>query len=166
MIEKATFGMGCFWTPQILFDKLSGVKKTQVGYMGGDEKEYPKPTYKEVCSNQTNYAEVTQITFNPEKIKYIDLLKVFWENHNPTTMNRQGPDFGSQYRSVVFYHNAKQKKLAEKTKQEQQKIWDKKKLLFEAKKIVTEILPAQTFFPAEKYHQKYLEKKGLKNCHI
>ena len=99
--------MGCFWSPQVLFDKLPGVEKTEVGYMGGDEKKYPNPSYDEVCSNITGYAEVIQITFDSKKISYQQLLKVFWENHNPTTMNRQGPDIGSQYRSVIFYHNAK-----------------------------------------------------------
>lgn len=164
--EKATFGMGCFWSPQALFDKLPGVKKTEVGYMGGDEKKYPKPTYEGVCSNITSYAEVIQITFNPAEISYQQLLKIFWENHNPTTMNRQGPDIGTQYRSIIFYHDAKQKAMAEKTKAEQQKVWDKKKSLFGAKKVVTEITKTGTFFPAEDYHQKYLEKRGLESCHV
>lgn len=165
-MEKATFGMGCFWSPQLLFDKLPGVKKTEVGYMGGDEKEYPNPTYKQVCTNLTGYAEVTQITFDSKKLSYQDLLKVFWENHNPTTKNRQGLDMGTQYRSVIFYHNEKQKALAEKTKKEQQKIWSKKKTLFGTKKVVTEIKKASAFYPAEDYHQDYLKKRGLESCHI
>jgi len=164
--EKATFGMGCFWSPQALFDHLPGVEKTEVGYMGGDEKKYPNPTYQQVCSNQTGYAEVVHITFNPKKISYQQLLKVFWENHNPTTMNRQGPDIGTQYRSAVFYHTEEQKELAEKTKAGQQKVWDAKKIILGKKKIVTEIKKTGTFFPAEEYHQKYLEKRGLESCHI
>lgn len=164
--QKATFGMGCFWSPQILFDKISGVTKTEVGYMGGDGKKYPNPTYQQVCTNTTGYAEVTQVTFNSEKISYKELLKVFWANHNPTTLNRQVLDIGSQYKSMIFYHDKKQKELAQESLKERQKELDKKKSLFGAKKIVTRIVKAGTFYPAEEYHQKYLEKRGMESCNI
>lgn len=158
MKELATFAMGCFWQPDLLFSKIPGVIKTEVGYIGGDEKEYPKPTYEQVCTGETGYAEAVQITFNNKKTTYEKLLQVFWDNHNPTTMNRQGPDFGEQYRSAIFYHSPAQKKAAELTKKKKQKTLEKE--------IVTEITKAGTFFPAEDYHQKYLEKRGLESCHI
>ncbi|NCN99369.1 peptide-methionine (S)-S-oxide reductase [Candidatus Pacearchaeota archaeon CG10_big_fil_rev_8_21_14_0_10_35_219] len=162
--EKATFGMGCFWSPQLLFDKTPGVIKTVVGFMDGNKKRFPNPTYQQVCDNPTGYAEVTQITFNPKKISYEKLLDIFWKNHNPTTKNRQGLDIGVQYRSVIFYHNKKQKELAEKTKKEQQKIGSKKKSFFGGKKVVTEIEPAGKFIKADEHHQKYLEKHGKISC--
>ena len=112
--EKTAFGCGCFWGIQYLFDKVYGVKKTDVGYMGGDEKMFPNPSYEDVCSNESGFAEVVHITFNPEKVSYKQLLEVFWKSHDPTTLNRQGADSGTQYRSVVFYHNAEQKDLASK----------------------------------------------------
>ena len=155
--EKAIFAMGCFWGPQLLFDKLPGVLKTRVGYMGGkeDKKEY---SYREVCSDATGHAEVVEIEFNSEKIAYGKLLDFFWENHDSTQMNRQGPDFGSQYRSAIFYSDDSQKKLAEKSKEELQKRLKNK--------ITTKIVKAGKFYEAEEYHQKYLEKKGLESCHI
>lgn len=157
-IATATFGAGCFWGVEDIFMKIKGVVETAVGYMGGNEKKYPNPSYREVCSDKTRYAEVTQIKFNPKLVSYKKMLEIFWKIHNPTTMNRQGPDFGSQYRSVIFYENKGQKEIAEKSKKETQKKFDKK--------IVTEIKKAGTFFRAEEYHQKYILKNGLASCHI
>ena len=117
-----------------------------------------KPTYEDVCTDETGHAEAVEVTFDPKKVSYEKLLEVFWQNHNPTQGNRQGPDVGTQYRSAVFYHNPKQKELAAKSLKEQQKKYDKK--------ITTEIKPAEKFFRAEEYHQQYLEKKGMSSCHI
>lgn len=157
-MEKATFAMGCFWQPDILFSKARGVKKAVVGYIGGNEKKFPAPTYEQVCNLETGYAEAVEIEFNPKQTSYEELLSLFWRNHNPTTLNRQGPDVGSQYRSEIFYHSEEQRKEAEKSKKEFQKTL--------SKPIVTAISKAGKFFPAEEYHQKYLEKRGLESCHI
>ena len=151
----ATFGAGCFWGVEAAFQNLNGVTKTTVGYMGGTLKN---PTYEQVCTNSTGHAEVIQIQFNPEKISYKKLLDIFWELHDPTQLNRQGPDIGTQYRSVIFYHTNEQKKISEKSREKQAKNYKKK--------IVTEITLAQEFYPAEEYHQKYLEKHGLSHCGI
>lgn len=155
--QTATFGAGCFWGVQQLFDATKGIISTEVGYMGGDESKYPNPTYEQVCTDRTGYAEVIQIQFDSSKITYTQLLDIFWKHHNPTTPNRQGPDVGTQYRSVVFYYTPTQKAAALKAKEVLQK---KSKL-----KIVTEIVPAKTFFAAEEYHQKYGDKNGI-SCHI
>lgn len=146
--ETATFGSGCFWCTEAIFERLKGVIKVESGYSGGT---IDNPTYEEVCSGSTGHAEVTQITFDPSVISYEELLGVFWKTHDPTTPNRQGNDIGSQYRSVIFYHNDKQKKLAERYKEELEKagVWDKP--------IVTEISPFTRFFKAEDYHQNYFE---------
>lgn len=141
-MEKATFAAGCFWGVEAKFRALEGVVDAQVGYIGGHK---PTPTYEEVCSGETGHAEAVEVTFDPEKISYEDLLKIFWKIHDPTTRNRQGFDIGSQYRSVVFYHNEDQKKLAEELK---------------PSGAVTEIVPAKTFWRAEEYHQQYLKKVG------
>ena len=154
MKEIATFGAGCFWHVELEFSKLKGVLKTEVGYMGGRTKN---PRYKDVCTGETGHAEVTQITYDPSKIRYEKLLEKFWEIHDPTQKDRQGPDIGNQYRSAIFYHTEEQKKEAEKSRMNQNKI---------GKKIVTEILPAGEFYRAEEYHQKYLEKGGLSACPI
>lgn len=156
--ETATFGAGCFWGVEENFRKTPGVIETAAGYMGGGKE---KPTYEDVCTDETGHAEVVQVTYDPEKITYEALLGIFWANHNPTTMNRQGPDIGTQYRSAIFYHTQKQKKLAEKSKEVLEKSgkWG-------SMKIVTEISPAKTFWRAEEYHQKYLMKRGLDSCHI
>lgn len=154
-MQQATFGAGCFWGVEATFQKIKGVKKTTVGYMGGKQKN---PTYEEVCTDKTGHAEVIQIVYDTEQISYKELLEIFWEIHDPTQINRQGPDIGTQYRSVIFYHNEKQKKLSEESKNKQQKKYNKK--------IVTQILHAKEFYPAEEYHQKYLEKQGLKSCKI
>lgn len=152
-MQKATFGAGCFWGVEATFQKIKGVKETTVGYMGG---HINNPTYEEVCTDKTGHAEVIQILFNPKEISYERLLEIFWEIHDPTQLNRQGPDIGTQYRSVIFYHNEEQKKLAENYKNILQNRYNKK--------IVTEIKPAKEFFPAEEYHQKYLEKQGSSSC--
>ncbi len=147
-MKEAYFGMGCFWKPQYLFSQISNVK-TQVGYMGGEK----EANYKEVCSGKTGHAEVVKLIYDEKKVSYSDLLKIFWEKHNPTTLNRQGPDVGSQDRSVIFYTDENQKKLAEKSKKEVEK-----KI---GKKVVTEILPAKEFYKAEDYHQDYVKKTGM-----
>lgn len=150
-MQKATFGAGCFWGVEAAFQKVKGVHSTKVGYMGGHLKN---PTYEDVCTDKTGHVEVVHITFEPTKISYEQLLDVFWDIHDPTQLNRQGPDRGTQYRSVIFYHNQQQKKIAENSKRNKQKSGKFKK------KIVTEIIPAQEFYPAEEYHQKYFEKQG------
>lgn len=143
-LEKATFAAGCFWCVEAVFQRLKGVKSVVSGYTGGTK---PNPTYEEVCSGSTGHAETAQITFNPKQISYGKLLDVFWKAHDPTQLNRQGPDVGEQYRSAIFYHDEKQKKLAEKSKAEEQKNFDKP--------IVTEIKPLTKFYKAEDYHQNY-----------
>ena len=156
--EKATFAAGCFWGVESMYLDLPGVISTAVGYTGGNTKN---PTYEQVCSNETNHAEAVQIEFDPSKIKYEQLLTIFWDNHNPTTLNRQGFDVGTQYRSVIFYHNEEQKKLAIESKEKLEKSGKYRS------KIVTQIVPAAEFYKAEEYHQKYYQKKGIKpTCHI
>lgn len=147
-LHKATFGSGCFWCTEAIFERLSGVHKVVSGYAGGT---FENPTYEEVCEGTTGHAEVTQITYDPNVVTYDELLEVFWKTHDPTTLNRQGNDVGSQYRSVIFYHNEEQKQLAEKYKEELDKsgAWDKP--------IVTEISPLKNFIPAENYHQDYYD---------
>ncbi len=137
------------------FRRLAGVKSTQVGYAGG---KLDHPTYEDVCTDRTGHAEVVEVTFDPTVISYHDLLEVFWNNHNPTTLNRQGPDVGAQYRSAIFFHSPEQESEAKASRDAAQKRFPKP--------IVTEITPAQTFWPAEDYHQQYLEKRGLAHCHI
>ncbi|MFD1422908.1 peptide-methionine (S)-S-oxide reductase MsrA [Laceyella tengchongensis] len=153
----ATFGAGCFWGVEETFRKLPGVLNTAVGYMGGTKEN---PTYEEVCTDKTGHAEVVQVEFDPEQITYADLLDVFWNNHNPTTLNRQGPDVGTQYRSVIFYHDETQKKLAEESKQALDRSGCFKN------PIVTQVEPATTFWRAEEYHQRYLQKRGMDSCHL
>ena len=153
--EKATFGAGCFWGVEEAFRTLKGVISTSVGYMGGRMKN---PTYKDVCTDKTGHAEVVQIEYNPSKISYDKLLDIFWSIHNPTTLNRQGLDFGTQYKSVIFYHNEKQKKKALQSKERLENSGKYKK------PIVTEITKASEFYRAEDYHQKYLMKRNLRTC--
>jgi len=148
---KATFGAGCFWHVDDLLSKTKGVKSTQVGYTGG---QLQNPTYEEVCTDKTGHAEAVEVEYDPDEISYQELLDVFWNNHNPTTLNRQGPDMGIQYRSAIFYHNDEQKEIAEKSKQTLDKSGQ-----FE-NPIVTEIVPAPSFYKAEEYHQKYFKKCG------
>ncbi len=152
---KATFGAGCFWGVEAAFRKLEGVLSTAVGYEGG---KTDNPSYKDVCTDRTGHAEVVEVDYDPAKVSFDAILDVFWDNHNPTTLNYQGPDYGSQYRSAIFYHDDAQHLTAEASKQR----WQPK---FK-KPIVTEIVPAQTFFRAEEHHQQYLEKRGLAQCHV
>ena len=153
----ATFGAGCFWGVEEVFRQIPGVKNTAVGYMGGTTEN---PTYEEVCTDQTGHTEVVQVEYDPEQVTYEELLDVFWNNHNPTTLNRQGPDVGTQYRSVIFYHTDEQKQAAEASKKQldQSGKWKDP--------IVTQIEPASTFWRAEEYHQRYLQKRGLNACHL
>jgi peptide-methionine (S)-S-oxide reductase len=153
MERKATFGAGCFWGVEAAFRQLEGVTKTEVGYEGG---MLDRPTYKDVCSHTTGHAEVVEVTYDPERISYEELLDVFWHKHDPTQLNRQGWDIGDQYRSVVFVHDEEQRAAAEASKEREQANW--------RRPIVTVIEPAQTFWPAEDYHQQYLEKRGRATC--
>jgi peptide-methionine (S)-S-oxide reductase len=156
-MEKATFAAGCFWGVEATFRQIPGVKGTRVGYIGGDLKN---PTYKDVCTDRTGHAEAVEVDFDPAKVSYNDLLQVFWENHDPTQFNRQGPDYGSQYRSAIFFHSPAQEQAARQSKDELEKSGRF------SRKIVTLIVPATTFYEAEDYHQQYLEKRGLASCHI
>ena len=151
---KATFGAGCFWHVEEVFRKTKGVKSTQVGYCGGIKKN---PTYEDVCTDTTGHAESVDIDYDPQEISYEELLKIFWNNHNPTTLNRQGPDVGTQYRSVVFFHTPEQEKAALEMKTNLSPVANEK---FNAE-IITEIKPAQEFYRAEEYHQQYFKKSNF-----
>jgi peptide-methionine (S)-S-oxide reductase len=156
--EKATFGAGCFWGVEAEFARVPGVVSTAVGYCGGKTKN---PTYKEVCTDETGHAEVIEIDFDPTKVSYEQLVDIFWELHDPTTLNRQGPDVGTQYRSVIFFHAPEQERIAKASKEKLDKSG-----VFRGP-IVTQIVPAQPFYRAEEYHQKYFEKKGIAaSCHM
>jgi len=155
--EKATFAAGCFWHVEDTFMAVPGVVETVVGYTGGHTEN---PTYEDVCSHTTGHAEAVEVTFDPLKVNYEQLLKVFWESHDPTTLNRQGPDIGDNYRSAIFYHNEEQKKLAERSKDELEKSGKHEG------KIVTEIKAAGPFYKAEEYHQKYYQKHGISSCPV
>jgi peptide-methionine (S)-S-oxide reductase len=157
-MEKATFGAGCFWGVEVAFANIPGVTATAVGYEGGKTKA---PSYKDVCTDATGHAEVVEVDFDPARVSFSELLDAFFSLHDPTQLNRQGPDWGTQYRSAIFVHSEAQKadaeaKIAELTAAGK----------FAPKKIVTKIEPAQTFWRAEEYHQRYLEKRGLASCHI
>lgn len=156
-MAKATFAAGCFWGVEATFRQLPGVLSTRVGYTGG---QLPNPTYKDVCTDGTGHAEAVEVDYDPAKISYEQLLSIFWDNHDPTQLNRQGPDWGTQYRSAIFFHTPEQESAANSSKQALEKSgrW--------AKKIVTQIVPATTFHEAEDYHQQYLEKRGMASCHI
>ncbi len=156
-IEKATFGAGCFWGVEARFSEIPGVLDTAVGYEGG---ELEHPTYKEVCTDRTGHAEVVQVTFDPSRVGYEALLDAFFALHDPTQLNRQGPDWGSQYRSVIFAETAEQEQAAKA------KIVEISAAGSFRKPIVTQIEPAKTFWKAEEYHQRYLEKRGMVSCHI
>jgi peptide-methionine (S)-S-oxide reductase len=149
-LEIATFAAGCFWGVEDEFMKVRGVKSTRVGYTGGN---LTNPTYDDVCTDRTGHAEAIQLKYDPKEISYEELLELFWSLHNPTTINRQGPDIGTQYRSSIFFHTPEQEKIAKRVKQE----LDGSKF---QNKIVTEIVPASIFYPAEEYHQKYYQKIG------
>jgi peptide-methionine (S)-S-oxide reductase len=155
-MEKAVFAAGCFWGVESIFQQIDGVVDTTVGYTGGKTED---PTYQEVCYKNTGHAEAIEIIYDPSKVTYETLLDIFWRAHDPTTLNRQGPDVGSQYRSAVFYYTPEQKTAAEKGKTAAQKKWDKP--------IVTEITAGGVFYSAEEYHQDYFTKKGItKSCHF
>ena len=156
-LERAAFGAGCFWGVEAAFRQIKGVKETAAGYMGG---KVENPTYEQVCTDETGHAEVVQILFDPAEVPYERLLDVFWENHDPTTLNRQGPDIGRQYRSVIFYYSPEQERAAQISREALARSGK-----YEAP-IVTEIEPAPTFWKAEEYHQQYLEKRGLSTCRI
>lgn len=149
---KATFAAGCFWHVEELFSKVKGVTSTAVGYTGGN---LDNPSYEDVCTDQTGHAEAVQVEYDPNQVSYEELLKIFWENHNPTTLNRQGPDIGTQYRSAIFFHDSEQEKTAIQSKEELQ---NSNKF---DKEIVTQVLPAKKFYRAEEYHQRYFEKNKL-----
>ena len=157
MSEVALFGAGCFWGVEALFRSVPGVLSARSGYAGG---KVANPTYEQVCTDRTGHAEVVEVTFDPSRVSYDDLLRVFWENHNPTTLNRQGPDIGTQYRSVIFYTSPEQEReaIASRAALEASKRFNRP--------IVTAIEPAPPFYEAEEYHQRYLEKRGLDRCHV
>lgn len=153
----ATFAAGCFWGVEDAFRGVKGVKSTTVGYTGGHTKN---PTYKEVCSHTTGHAEAVEVEFDPKQVSYQKLLDLFWEIHDPTQLNRQGPDVGTQYRSAIFYHDAEQEAAARASKATQEKSGKHHGA------VVTEIAPAPEFYRAEDYHQQYFEKRGVKSCHF
>ena len=156
-MQKATFAAGCFWGVEETFRQTEGVVSTQVGYTGGQTES---PTYQQVCTGNTGHAEAVELEFDPAKVSYIQLLDVFWNCHNPTQLNRQGPDYGSQYRTAIFTHDEEQQSQASESKQRQE---ESGKF---GKPIVTEIVPAVMFYPAEEYHQQYIAKGGRSSCHI
>ena len=154
-MAMATFGAGCFWGVEVAFRQVAGVHETAVGYLGGS---LENPTYQDVCTGTTGHAEVVQVEYDPESVDFGTLLEVFWKCHDPTTLNRQGPDTGTQYRSAIFFHSDEQQATAEASLTENQ---DRV-----SQPIVTEITATSTFFHAEEYHQRYLEKRGLDSCHL
>ena len=156
-MQKATFAAGCFWGVEVIFRQVKGVISTLVGYTGGS---LENPSYEDVCSGKTGHAESVEVVFDPSLVSYQDLLTVFWENHDPTTLNRQGPDVGTQYRSVIYFHNKEQENEARISKEKLQKAGKYQK------DIITEIKPASQFFLAEDYHQQFLEKRGLSKCKL
>ena len=155
MTEKATFGAGCFWQVEVEFRNVPGVLDAAAGYMGG---ALENPSYEDVCTDRTGHAEVVQVDFDPDEVSYEELLERFWELHDPTQVNRQGPDVGSQYRSVIFFHSPGQQRAAQEAKERAQARF--------SRPIATEIVPAQAFWRAEEYHQQYLVKRGLATCRI
>jgi peptide-methionine (S)-S-oxide reductase len=155
-MEKATFGAGCFWGVEAAFQNLPGVIATAVGYCGGHT---ANPTYPDVCTGATGHAEVVEISFDPAQLPYEKLLETFWRCHNPTTLNRQGPDIGTQYRSVIFFHSPEQEASARAAVEQLDKSGQF------PRPIVTQIVPAAPFYRAEEYHQRYLEKRGRTHCH-
>ena len=156
-LQKATFAAGCFWGVEETFRRTAGVVDTAVGYVGGTK---PEPTYEEVCSGRTGHAEAVEVTFDPTIVNFEALLRIFWENHDPTTLNRQGPDVGEQYRSAIFVHSPEQEIAAKSSKASLEESGRFRR------PIVTQITPASTFWRAEEYHQQYLAKRGIRSCHI
>ncbi len=157
MTEKATFGAGCFWGVEAAFREIDGVVDALAGYAGGHT---ANPTYKDVCTDRTGHAEVVEVEYDPAKVKYDQLLDVFWSAHDPTQVNRQGPDVGTQYRSVIFFHTPEQEQAARASKA---KLEGSGKF---RRPVATQIEPAGTFYKAEEYHQQYLVKRGLRHCHV
>jgi len=157
-METATFGAGCFWGVESVFEQVDGVTATKVGYTGGFTKA---PSYEDVCSHRTGHAEAVEVTYDPARVSYDKLLDIFWMNHDPTQLNRQGPDVGDNYRSVIFFHSPEQEAQA-RAKIEQLTAEGR----YKPKKVVTVVEPAKTFWRAEEYHQRYLEKRGLTSCKI
>ena len=157
-LQKATFGAGCFWGVESNFRQIPGVVDARAGYLGGT---LDNPTYEDVCTDRTGHAEVVQVTYDPQKVSYEKLLDAFWTMHDPTQLNRQGPDYGTQYRSAIFFHTPEQEAIAKRSKEEAQSSGRFKR------PIVTEITPASKFYEAEDYHQRYFEKRGIApTCHI
>ena len=156
-LQRATFGAGCFWGVEAAFRQIPGVVDAAVGYEGGT---HANPTYQDVCGDETGHAEVVEVTYDPSAVSYDRLLDVFWENHDPTQVNRQGPDVGTQYRSAIFFHTPEQRATAEASKQRLDQSGRYRR------PIATEITPASTFWRAEEYHQRYLEKRGLASCKV
>ncbi len=156
-LEKAMFGAGCFWGVETTFSQVPGVVSTAVGYSGGT---YKNPTYEMVCTGNTGHAEVVQVEYDPARVSYDDLLNVFWQAHDPTQRNRQGPDFGTQYRSAIFYYTPEQQAVARASKEQLEQSGRHRK------PIATEITPASEFYRAEEYHQRYFEKRGIASCRI
>ncbi len=156
-MAKASFAAGCFWGVEVAFRQVEGVLDTAVGYSGG---RLENPTYEDVCSGRTGHAETVEVGYDPSRVSYDDLLDVFWANHDPTTLNRQGPDVGEQYRSAIFFHTPEQQAAATVSKEKLEKSGKHKR------PIVTQIVPAARFWRAEEYHQRYLEKHGLAHCRI
>lgn len=154
-MEKATFGAGCFWGVEADFRKIDGVTRSTVGYLGGTLQH---PSYEQVCTGSTGHAEVVQVEFDPDVVAYDVLLDLFWKIHDPTQLNRQGPDVGAQYRSAIFFHSPEQEKAARASKERAQDRFNRP--------VVTEVTEASTFYPAEDYHQRYLEKRGLTSCTV
>jgi peptide-methionine (S)-S-oxide reductase len=157
MTERATFAAGCFWGVEAAFHRVKGVKSTMVGYTGG---KTPNPTYEEVCTDQTGHAEAVRVEFDPTEVSYDQLLDLFWSIHDPTMLNRQGPDVGMQYRSAIFFHDAAQEAAARASKERLEKAGKFRR------PIVTEIVPAGEFYRAEEYHQQYFEKRGITSCRV
>src|SRR5579863_10511079 len=156
-MAKATFAEGCFWGVEDTFRQVKGVTSVTVGYTGGTT---VNPSYKEVCTGETGHAEAVEVEFNPSEVSYRELLAVFFQSHDPTQMNRQGPDFGTQYRSAIFFHDAEQEAAARESKAALETAGVFKR------PSVTQIVPAAPFYPAEEYHQRYFEKQGIKACHL
>jgi peptide-methionine (S)-S-oxide reductase len=150
---KATFAAGCFWQVEADFRRVEGVTRTTAGYTGGN---LDRPTYEDVCTDRTGHAEAVEVEFDPQRVSYEQLLEVFWSGHDPTQLNRQGPDIGTQYRSAIFVHDEEQERAAQASRERARERFDRR--------VVTEIVPAATFWPAEAYHQRYLEKRGLASC--
>ncbi len=155
--QKATFGAGCFWGVEVAFRNTKGVTQTAVGYLGGTMEN---PTYRDVCTGRTGHAEVVEVEYDPQQVSYEELLKVFWDNHDPTQLNRQGPDIGTQYRSAIFYYTPQQQQVAQTSKEQLEREGSFRR------PVATQVVPASEFYRAEEYHQQYLEKRGLASCHI